>query len=406
MASSTNRTILMLATALTAVACQSGAVTKAMNPAAGRGVAMLRAQSEGAGQEQVRDSGLSIAEQRVSLAPDDLEARRALAQIYFTSGRFRSAAQACDDALAIAPADEALRLKKALALLAQGNSVAAVGELDRIGNLPDAGLAYALAGQTRRGVDILAQAARHSDATPRTRQNLALALALDGQWARARVVAAQDLDAATLEARVRQWAVLVATADPAAQTAGLLEITPAADDGRPMELAYIPPEARVRQVAAAPAVVETSPLPNPVEVAAAAPIVVTPVAAAAPAGGAVKASASSPAPRLAARKIGAAVSTAPANRWVVQIAAYDRAELLEANWQRLRRNNAELLGDYEAVRSEVTIGNRRYYRLALAGFDGRVEAVDLCEALQAKGRACFVRSSAPPAQRTLLATRG
>lgn len=403
MASSTKRTILLLATAVTAVACQSGAVTKAMNPTAGRGVAMLRAQ-QAAAREQVRETGPSVAEQRVSLAPDDLEARRTLAQIYFASGRFRSAAQAYDDALAIAPADEALRLKKALALLAQGNSVAAVGELDRIGNLPDAGLAYALGGQTRRGVDILAQAARQPDATARTRQNLALALALDGQWARARVIAAQDLDAATLDARVRQWAVLVATADPAVQTAGLLSITPAADDGRPMGLAYVPPEARVRQVAGAPTV-ETSPLPKPVEVAAAAPIIVTPVAADAPVA-AVKAPTAPVTLRTAVRKIGAAASTAQANRWVVQIAAYDRAELLEANWQRLRQNNAELLGDYEAVRSEVTIGNRRYYRLALAGFDGRVEAVDVCEALQAKGRACFVRSSAPPPQRTLLATRG
>ena len=404
MASRTKRTILLLATALTAVACQSGAVTKAMNPTAGRGVAMLRAQ-QAASREQMRDTGLSMAEQRVGQSPDDLEARRALAQIYFASGRFRSAAQACDDALAISPADEALRLKKALALLAQGNSVAAVGELDRIGNLPDAGLAYALAGQTRRGVDLLAQAARQPDATPRTRQNLALALALDGQWARARVVAAQDLDAATLDARVRQWAVLVATADPAAQTAGLLSITPAADDGRPTGLAYIPPEARVRQVAAAPAVVVPSPPPKPVDVAAAAPIVVTPVAAVAPAA-AVKVPTTPVALRAAARSIDSAASTPPANRWVVQIAAYDRAELLEANWRRLQRNNAELLGAYETVRSEVTIGNRRYYRLALAGFDGRVEAVDLCEALQARGRACFVRRSAPPPQRTLLATRG
>src|SRR5688500_1417376 len=134
MASSTNRTILLLATALTAVGCQSGAATKAMNPTPGRGMAMLQAQAQAAGQQQMRDAGLAMAEQRVRVSPDDLEARRTLAQVYFASGRFRSAAQAYDDALAIAPSDETLRLKKALALLAQGNLAAAVGDLDRIRN--------------------------------------------------------------------------------------------------------------------------------------------------------------------------------------------------------------------------------------------------------------------------------
>ena len=405
MASSTNRTILMIATALTAVGCQSGAVTKAMNPTGGRGAAMLQAQAQGAGQQQMREAGLAMAEQRVRMSPDDLEARRTLAQVYFASGRFRSATQAYDDALAIAPGDEALRLKKALALLAQGNPVAAVAELDRIRNLPDAGLAYALAGRTKRGVELLTEAARQSGATARTRQNLALAHALDGQWARARVIAAQDLDPATLDARVRQWAVLAATADPALQTAGLLSIAPTVDDGRPIGLAYVPPESRIQQ-AASPA------LPEPVEVAAAPPpppppptITVTPIAPVAPVAKPAMMARSPATARPSVRKVSATASATPASRWVVQLAAYDRADLLEANWQRLRRSNAELLGDYEAVRSEVTIGSRRYYRLALAGFDGRADAVELCEDLRAKRRACFVRSSAPPAQRTVLATR-
>lgn len=378
MASSTNRTILLIATALTAVGCQSGAVTKAMNPTAGRGMAMLQAQAKAAADQQMREAGLAMAEQRVAAAPDDLEARKTLAQVYFASGRFRSAAQAYDDALAIAPDDEALRLKKALALLAQGNQVAAVGELDRIRHLPDAGLAYAIAGQAARGVELLTHAARQPGATARTRQNLALAYALDGQWARARVVAAQDLDPVTLEGRVRQWAELAARGDAAAQTAGLLAIMPdAGDRGRPIGLAYVPPEARVQQAAATDVPPPTA-ATSPVEVAAAAPITMTPVAPAA----------TSAAPRAAS------VAPAPAGRWVVQLAAYARPDLLEANWKRLAERHAELLDDYAPVRSQVTIGERRYYRLGLSGFDARAEAIDLCETLQARGRACFVRDTA------------
>jgi Flp pilus assembly protein TadD len=395
MASSIHRTLLLIATALTGVGCQGGATTKAMIPTAGRGAAMLQAQAQAAAQQQMRYAGMAVAEGRVAAAPDDLEARRTLAQVYFTSGRFRSAAQAYDDAIAIAPNDERLRLRKALALLAQGNQVAALGELDRIGHLPDAGLAYALAGRAERGIELLTQAARQTDATARTRQNLALAYALDGQWARARVIAAQDLDPATLEIRVRQWAELAAQGDVALLTAGLLAIHPASDDaGRPIGLAYVPPSARIQQAAATP----PQPVPEPkIELAAADPaITVTPISVAA----ATRSVSAAPRQPML-RQASSVASATPSSRWVVQLAAYDRAELLEANWKHLSSRNAELVADYSAVRSEVTIGNRRYYRLALAGFDARSEAIDVCENLQARGRACFVRAASEPAARTV-----
>lgn len=376
MASSFVRSFLLAATVLTAAGCQSSALVKAINPpTTGRGMAMLQAQAQVAAEQHVRDAGVAMAEARVQASPADLEARRTLAQVYLASGRFRSAAQAYDDAMALAPQDEALRLKKALALLGQGNSVAAIGELDRIRDLPDAGLAYALAGQAERGVDLLTRAARAPDATPRVRQNLALALALDGQWARAKVVAGQDLDPAGVDMRMRQWAMLAASADPAVQTAGVLAVAAdASDPGRPIGLAYVAPPARMpEQVAAAepPRVIAVPPPPARVATA-----------------------------RVA--RISAAVPTATGVQWVVQLGAYDRPELVESNWQRLRRRSGDLLAGYEPTRSEKLVGDRRYYRLSIAGFDRRAAAVDLCEALQAKGRDCFVRRvgrSLPPPTR-------
>lgn len=396
MASSFHRNLLLIATALSAAGCQNGAATRAANPVAaagGSGMAMLQAQAQAAAVQQVRDAGVAMAEARVQASPDDLEARRTLAQVYLAAGRFRSAAQAYDDALGLAPDDSGLRLRKALALLGQGNQVAAIGELDRIGQLPDAGLAYALAGQTQRGVELLAQAARAPDATPRTRQNLALAYALAGQWARAKVVAGQDLDPAAVEARVRQWALLAATADPVVQTAGLLSVVPdAGDAGRPIGLAYIPPVSRVgAQVAAIDAPVET--------------IVAAPVETKAPAAGQGDRrpappeglAEGRPAPR-GAQKVSLALPAVGGRHWVVQLGAYDRAELLETNWQRLRRRTGDLLDGHEPSRSEKLVGERRYYRLSIAGFGQRGAAVELCEALQAKGRDCFVRrvDVAPP----------
>lgn len=387
MASSFHRTLLLIATALTDAGCQNGAATREMNPTpsvAGPGLAMLQAQAQAAAAQQMRDAGVAMAEARVQAAPDNLEARRTLAQVYLASGRFRSAAQAYDDALGLAPGDEALRLKKALALLGQGNQAAAIGELDRIGSLPDAGLAYALAGQAQRGVELLTQAARAPDATPRTRQNLALAYALAGQWARAKVIASQDLDPAAVETRVRQWAVLAATADSAVQTAGLLSVVPdAGDAGRPIGLAYIPPASRVgAQVAAVGAPAEI--VASSIDATSATADVVQRVA-----------------PRLT-QKVSLALPSPGGRHWVVQLGAYDRAELVASNWQRLVRRTGDLLDGYAPSRSEKVVGERRYHRLSIAGFDKRGAAVELCEALQARGRDCFVRqvdAALPPSTR-------
>lgn len=394
MASSFNRTLLLVATALSAVGCQSGAVTKAMNPTAGQGraVAMLQAQARAASDQQMREAGVAMAEARVQAQPDNLEARRTLAQVYLASGRFRSASQAYDDALGLAPGDTSLRLKKALSLLAQGNNVAAIGELDRVGNIPDAGLAYALAGQAQRGVELLTQAARAPDATARTRQNLALAYALAGQWARAKVVAGQDLDPAAVDARMRDWAVLASTADTAAQTAGLLSVVAdTSDTGRPIGLAYIPPASRmVRQVAVA-APVET------IVVAAAPEAVAAPSRQrAAPETPKVTASAATARGTTAAvRKASIAMPAPDGRQWVVQLGAYDRAELIDSNWQKLLRRTGDLLDGYAPSRSEKMVGDRLYYRLSIAGFGKRDEAIELCEALQARGRDCFVRRVGP-----------
>src|SRR3546814_3792199 len=72
----------------------------------------------------------------------------------------------------------------------------------------DAGLALALAGDSESAIYILAGAARQKGADARTRQNLALAFALSGRWAQARIVASQDLPLDKLEDRMAQWSKL------------------------------------------------------------------------------------------------------------------------------------------------------------------------------------------------------
>lgn len=368
MAFKSGRGLLVLTTALVAVGCQTNQTAKMMNPKpAGSAVAALEARMRQAAAAKALPTPadpLVAAEAAVQADPDNLTARKALAAAYFGAGRFRSAAQAYEDALAIAPSDDTLRLKRALALLVQGNRVATLTELERVRGSADAGLAYALAGRTERGIALLDAAARAAGATARTRQNLAFAYALDGQWAQARTVAAQDLSPAAVEVRMRQWATLAASADPVTQTASLVGVSPDdTDAGRPIGLAYIPPAARFAQQAA--------PTPAP-----AAPVETIQVAAVAP----------SPSKPIASP----AAAQSP-RQWVVQLGAYDRADLLAANWRRIAARSGGMLGSYEAARSEVTIGDRRYHRLSLVGFDSRQAAAGVCESLQAKGRDCLVR---------------
>ena len=63
----------------------------------------------------------------------------------------------------------------------------------------------ALAGRTDDALAVLEAAAARHGADARVRQNLALAYALSGDWTNARTVAAQDVPADQLDARIQQW---------------------------------------------------------------------------------------------------------------------------------------------------------------------------------------------------------
>ena len=81
-------------------------------------------------------------------------------------------------------------------------------------------------------------AARAQGADARVRQNLALSHALVGDWTAARIVAAQDLTADLVDARIKQWMSLATPAHSYDQVAMLVGITPAAaDPGQPVRIA-------------------------------------------------------------------------------------------------------------------------------------------------------------------------
>lgn len=216
------------------------------------------------------------AEQVVLANPRDAAARAALGAAYLDAGRFASAVQAYDDALELGDESVPTVLGLALAETAQGNSQAALQLLSDWRDLipaGDLGLALALAGDTSRGVAVLNEALRGGDNSPKTRQNLAFAFALNGQWTVARVMAAQDVPANQVDARLRQWASMGRPDQVRDRVAHLLGVTPVEDQGQPVALALANVPTTEQLAAEAQAQVEA-----PVEAAQATPVE-TPVAA-------------------------------------------------------------------------------------------------------------------------------
>ncbi len=398
-------------------------------------------------------TAISFAERAVEKTPDDAGFRALLGNAYFAGGRFASAEAAYKDSLSIYSNQPQVVLKLALVEIAQGKNDQAASFLTAASNVldpSDYGLALALAGRPADAIAVLNPAARQTGADARVRQNLALAYAFAGDWTQARTIAAQDVPADKLDARLHQWMQMAKPTHASDQVAALTGITPAASDpGQPVRLALHTTDSRlaaVVPVAAAPQLAVASvaaaspaaqavpaapppvaqvyePAPSPVRVADAAvapeaPAVATAVASLTPS----IAAAAAAAPSVAAAAVAAfAPSIAPAPPPVRQAAQLHRASARPAARNAVfRRGNSQAvvqLGAYanpQRVATAWTAAAKRYaavrayspmsarfdgpkgtvYRLSLKGFASDRDARLLCELLRHSGGSCFVRNVA------------
>lgn len=101
----------------------------------------------------------------------------------------------------------------------------------------DLGLALALAGEPQRGVHVLSNALRGGMNTAKVRQNLAYALALQGDWRSARIMASQDVPADKVGDRMAEWASHIRPEAFQQRVANLLDVPMRADEGQPARLA-------------------------------------------------------------------------------------------------------------------------------------------------------------------------
>ena len=388
------------------------------------------------------------AEAAVLANPREPSYRALLGAAYLEDGRFAAASTSFADAMELGDNAPRTVLSFALARIALGDSRGALGVLDQhAGSIDpaDLGLALALAGQPERGVHVLINAVRSAEqSTPKLRQNLAYSYALAGNWRAAQVMAAEDVSADQLQARLAQWAEHAAPEMYQHRIASLLDVTPRADAGQPraLALANFPDPAMLAaataqtsasdsEMAFADPVGVASPAPSPgfsAAFAANAPAPATvsapasrgdagaprfvskPVVqqlAAAPAAAPRAAAPRAAAPRLPAPRMAAAVSqrrmaapavAAPADKGpathLVQLGAYNsRAEALQG-WTMLQGKFPQLKGRKPTI-TQALVNGRTFWRVAAEGFTA-TGAKSMCGTVKSAGRGCFAYAATTP----------
>lgn len=390
------------------------------------------------------------AEAAVLADPRNANARALLGAAYLESGRFQSAATSFDDALQLGNTDPRTVLSYALAKTAIGQGKAAavmLADYEPMLDPADFGLALALAGKPERGVHVLTNAVRNGEASPKLRQNLAYAYALSGNWRAARVMAAEDVPADQLDARLTEWAANAAPENVTQRVAMLLGVAPVADAGQPARLAlanFPSQETLFAEAAAQAPVIPSAPvaMPDKAPVAAAStasfaqafdgpgtidkadPSVATlaprstapaapryvsnPVVQSLPgtaSRAAPQAAAPAPAPaRIAAtatqRRMEATAAPVPASgakadgTHLVQLGAFSSKAEAERGWTMIKGKFPQL-SNHDLVITEAVVNGRTFWRVAAAGF-GQSDARSMCSTVKSAGRGCFAYAASSP----------
>ncbi|WP_164116823.1 SPOR domain-containing protein [Sphingorhabdus sp. Alg239-R122] len=379
---------------------------------------------------------LSNAENAVSAEPRNAAYRTSLAKAYLANGRFMSAARTFHDAIELGDVNARNVISLALSQIGMGRQRDAIDTLNAHRTLipnGDYGLAIALAGQTERGVDVLVREVRSGANTPKVRQNLAMAFALNGNWRQARAMALQDVSPAEVGERLLQWVQMSRPEHYQVRVASILGVTPRADAGQPQRLALANtpdmPEL-VENIADDDAQTELSFVDSPITEefamasAAEANNTVAPLIPAvreavkvAPAvqqsaknagvqrvpakAVEVESTVQSKKQRVAlAKSVASApvftprrsVANADRGNYVVQLGAFSSPSNAKRGWDILSKRYGNLRG-FSHASATVNSKGRQLHRLAATGFGNVQAARAMCNSIKAQGGNCFVRHS-------------
>jgi len=405
------------------------------------------------------DKALTHAEAAVLAEPRNSGFRALLGAAYLEAGRFEAAATSFGDAIELGDNDPRTVLSYALAKTAIGDGASAIEVLsDWEGaiNPADLGLAFALAGKPERGVHILVNALRSGQNNAKVRQNLAYSYALAGNWRGARVMAAEDVPADQLDARLSNWAATAKPEDVQRRVANLLQIQPSSAGGVPshLALANFPSQRAMVAEAATQAdvarelsdtdLVEAPTQPSEAETLAfkldttpdatvsniLAATTSTPVVQSIPTAGPAPIAVPTPAPavsaaprfvsnavvqkvpettreeRKAPRRVAkkapqrrmaatrAASSDKSANSHMVQLGSFSTRAVAKAKWSEMQKRFPALKG-HDVVITKAEVNGKIFYRVAAAGFGPR-SARSLCGTVKSSGLGCFAYAKSSP----------
>lgn len=180
----------------------------------------------------------------------------------------------------------------------------------------------------------------------------------------------EDADAEISQPPQSEAEALAVAEQLAALTAPLSETAPAP---------AVESELRVPEATAAALAAPSAPAPEDIVVAMTPRPVLRPARTAAPA---VAASAPEPEGPLVTPPL-------PAGTRLVQLGAFDSAEIAAAEWARLSSRYGDYLGDKSRVIEAVERNGRTLYRLRVQGFTDGGDTGRLCSALKAKGQDCM-----------------
>ncbi|MFC0204244.1 tetratricopeptide repeat protein [Novosphingobium soli] len=391
-------------------------------PLAGAGNAPTAGAQPGDDVGAAADEAVVRAEGRVAKTPRAAAARSALAQAYLAAGRFGAAATTFEDAVALGDRSPRTGLGLALSYVGAERNAEALDVLGRWRRaLPasDYGLAVALAGRPAEAVAVLSDAVRAGENTPKLRQNLAYAYALDGRWAEARVIASQDVPPDQLDARMGEWAARARPGLGQARVASLIGAPLRADPGQPVALAlagfdHAPRTALAAPVAELPAAGAGAPAPGEEPEPAPQPAAVPPVRSAIERAFAEGIAAhAAPRREQAGEQAGeqtgqqkerqAGQQTGERGAHLVQLESFTTREGAQRAWGIYQRRNPALRGHALRI-TEAEVHGRRYFRVAAEGF-ARGAAESMCSRVRQSGGDCFAYQSGRPAPGTVGAGR-
>ncbi len=83
-------------------------------------------------------------------------------------------------------------------------------------------------------------------------------------------------------------------------------------------------------------------------------------------------------------------SRAAASAVQIQLGAFPDRDLTKSEWARIYRANEDILSGRALVVQSTISGGRRFFRLRAGPFKDRIEAQNVCRALQARGQDCLV----------------